>query len=154
LVRADCGVLLGLCEQKNILACLAPLKNLCRSAGHYAARSLYGSMAGLVGMAPYQPDGRQTENILLISGVCHGVAQSIKNRPGRCEKQATMQDCAAQSCSLPPFASLDQLRTLSLVLHIPAKTQAVVSLWPYLSLTTALGDYLHPAVGNYCGFEL
>jgi hypothetical protein len=97
-------------------------------------------------------EGRVTD---ICHGVCHGVAQSIKNRPGRCEKQPTMQDCAAQSCSLPPpFAPLDQLRTLSLILHIPAKTQAVVSLWPYLSLTTALGDHLHPAVGNYCGFEL
>jgi hypothetical protein len=65
-VHADCGALLGLCEQKNILACLAPAKKLCQSAGHYAARSLYGSMAGLVGMAPYQPDGRQTKNILLM----------------------------------------------------------------------------------------
>jgi hypothetical protein len=50
------------------VACLAPLKKLCHSAGHYVARLLSGGMVGLVGVAPYQPDGRQTVNILLISG--------------------------------------------------------------------------------------
>jgi hypothetical protein len=48
------------------VACLVPLKKLCHSAGHYVARLLSGGMVGLVGVAPYQPDGRQIENILLM----------------------------------------------------------------------------------------
>jgi hypothetical protein len=62
-----CGEWLGLYGQKAFVACLAPLKNLCHSAGHCVARLLSGGMAGLVGVAPYQPDGRQTKNILLMS---------------------------------------------------------------------------------------
>jgi hypothetical protein len=67
-VQVDCGERLGLRGQKVFVACLAPLKKLCHSAGHYIARLLSGGMVGLIGMAPYQlePDGRQTKNILLM----------------------------------------------------------------------------------------
>jgi hypothetical protein len=65
-VQADCGEWLRLCGQKVFVVCLVPFKKLCHSAGHYVARLLSGGMVGLVGVAPYQPDGRQTENILLM----------------------------------------------------------------------------------------
>jgi hypothetical protein len=64
---ADCGEWLGLCGRKVFVAYLAPLKRLCRRAGHFGSRLLSGGMVGLVGVTPYQPDSRQTENILLMN---------------------------------------------------------------------------------------